>query len=502
MTTTVPTSLPTNAPTQPINTPKTTTIPTSLPTNAPTIPTFLPTNAVTIPPFIPTIQPFIPTSLPTNAPTIPPFIPTIPPFIPTNAPTSIPTRKPPPTFSPIPTISPSRLTTDISNTMPQSVSDFNSIIQTNPTQSDPTKSDSTKSDSTKSDSTKSDSTKSDSTKSDSTKSNPTQSNPNPTLSTVQYVSATNGPTYVMVTSTSYDTTTIVIISSIILLLLVVIYILYKLIYRKQKTTSLPDDIKKYKEKHKGEILIRLDNIKKEGEKEGDENENDNENEIKIDIARLDFKKQISMKKSIKDDELSYHTAISYSSFYHVYEAVKKNWNVSFTTSGLKKYTPISSKSLSIFAIYQNIEQLCNPLKSYTVKKVIQSNDNQNIIVVSIEERTTNFFKEKYLLVMDVSTLYCITAKTNIPEYNVFYNYSYRTYEDFSRHFLHEKVKEAKDHISEYDKLSIKDIEGGNVSLSKISIIQNKYKDASAFLKELENLQSNMKNVIYKLRHFE
>ena len=310
----------------------------------------------------------------------------------------------------------------------------------------------------------------------------------------------------MVTSTSYDTTTIVIISSIILLLLVVIYILYKLIYRKQKTTSLPDDIKKYKEKHKGETLIRLDNIKKESEKESDkesdENDIEKESEIKIDIARLDFKKQISMKKSIKDEELSYHTAVSYTSFYHIYEAVKKNWNVSFTTSGLKKYTPMSSKSLSIFAIYQNIEQLCNPLKSYTVKKVIQSNDNQNIIVFSIEERTPNFFKEKYLLVMDVSILYCITAKTNIPEYNVFYNYSYRTYEDFSKHFLHEKIKEAKDHISQYDKLSITDIEGGNVPLSKISMIQNKYKEASAFLKELENLQTNMKNVIYKLRHFE
>jgi hypothetical protein len=402
-------------------------------------------------------------------------IPTIPPFIPT-----IPSTK------------------SISDT----ITDINSILQSNPTQSNPTQSNPTQSNPTQSNPTQSNPTQS-----NPTQSNPTQSNP-PTFSTVQYVSATNGPpTYVMVTSTSYDTTTIVIISSIILLLLVVIYILYKLIYRKQKTTSLPDDIKKYKEKHKGEILIRLDNIKKEGEKEGekdDENdiESNKESEIKIDIARLDFKKQISMKKSIKDEELSYHTAISYSSFYHVYEAVKKNWNVSFTTSGLKKYTPISSKSLSIFAIYQNIEQLCNPLKSYTVKKVIQSNDNQNIIVVSIEERTTNFFKEKYLLVMDVSTLYCITAKTNIPEYNVFYNYSYRTYDDFSRHFLHEKVKEAKDHISEYDKLSIKDIEGGNVSLSKISIIQNKYKEASAFLKELENLQSNMKNVIYKLRHFE
>jgi hypothetical protein len=363
-------------------------------------------------------------------------IPTIPPFIPT-----IPSTK------------------SISDT----ITDINSILQSNPTQSNPTQSNPTQSNPTQSNPTQSNPTQSNPTQSNPTQSNPTQSNP-PTFSTVQYVSATNGPpTYVMVTSTSYDTTTIVIISSIILLLLVVIYILYKLIYRKQKTTSLPDDIKKYKEKHKGEILIRLDNIKKEGEKEGekdDENdiESNKESEIKIDIARLDFKKQISMKKSIKDEELSYHTAISYSSFYHVYEAVKKNWNVSFTTSGLKKYTPISSKSLSIFAIYQNIEQLCNPLKSYTVKKVIQSNDNQNIIVVSIEERTTNFFKEKYLLVMDVSTLYCITAKTNIPEYNVFYNYSYRTYDDFSRHFLHEKVKEAKDHISEYDKLSIKDIE--------------------------------------------
>jgi hypothetical protein len=282
-------------------------------------------------------------------------------------------------------------------------------------------------------------------------------------------------------------------------------------YRKQKATSLPDDIKKYKEKHKGETLIRLDNIKKDKDKDEEENENENDNEkdnekdIKIDVekkARLEFKKHINSKKSIKDEELYYHTAISYSSFYHVYETIKKNWVISFTTSGLKKYTPAQNKFISIFAIYQHTEQLCNPLKAYVVKKVIQSNDNQNIIVFSIEERTQSFFKEKYLLVIDVSNLYCITAKTNIPEHNIFYNYSYRTYEDFSAHFVHQKIKEAKTHISEYDKLSIQDVEGGNVSLSKISVIQSKFKEASGFLKELENLQTNMKNTIYKLRHFD
>ena len=479
---TIPLNLPTNLPpTIPLNLPinsPTTLSPTKLPTNLPTIalnsPTTLsPTIALNLPINLPINSPTnLPTNLPTNSPTnLPTTLSPIPMNLPTNLPTNSPTNLPTNLSPTIALNSPINSPMILSLTSPTNNNFIQSILQ----------------------------------------------NPNPLQNSLQNPSYIINPTSsasttsTIIVTKSYDTTTIVIISTIILLLLIVIYILYK---QKQKaTTTLPHDIKKYKEKHKGEIVIRLDEENKnknennnENEENNEENNNENENFIKINIEnpqRLEFKKQIKMKKSIKDEELFHHTAISYSSFFHVYETVKKNWDLSFTSTGLKKYT--SNKPLSIFALYQNTDQLCNPLKTYNLKKVIQSNDNQNIIVVSIEEKIDYlkfFFKERYLLIMDISNLYCITAKTNIPEYNVFYNYSYRIYEDLSSHPLYQKINNARNCVTEYDNLSIKDVEEGTVPLSTVNIIQNQYKEASVFLKEIENLKINMKNTNYKLRYFD
>ena len=64
-------------------------------------------------------------------------------------------------------------------------------------------------------------------------------------------------------------------------------------------------------------------------------------------------------------------------------------------------------------------------------------------------------------------MYYITAKTNIPEYHIFHNYSYRTFENISSHFIYEKIKQAKINIEDYDKMSLQDIESGNIPLKQL-----------------------------------
>jgi hypothetical protein len=266
----------------------------------------------------------------------------------------------------------------------------------------------------------------------------------------------------------------------------VILLIVLLFCKKEKVaTNLPLDMQRYIEKHKDMLVLRFDQDRPE---------------------KVTYPKEINTPKYIDYNDVANHIAVSWSTLHHLYTAVKSNWKLVTNDTGMKKYIPSQIQSdtnllhlLIIYKAFRISDEIMTPEKTYVLTKVVLSNDQPDLIAFVIEEKMV-YFRQKFILLAHKDYLTHITVKTNLPEYHIFQNFSYKTFEGFTEHSIHNKILVASRHKKEYDEINLSELENGTCDLRRVATLTDQNKKALEYVKEIETIKRGLENITFKLSY--
>ena len=290
-------------------------------------------------------------------------------------------------------------------------------------------------------------------------------------------------------SFSSETLTIILMSLLGILSIMVILLIVLIFCKKEKsTTNLPSDMQRYIEKHNDMLVLRFDQDRPE---------------------KVAYPKEINTPKYIEYNDVANHIAVSWSTLHHLYTAVKANWKLINNDTGMKKYIPNLSQGdkregnshhlLIIYKAFRISDEIMTPDKTYVLTKVVLSNDQPDLMAFVIEEKMV-YFRQKFILLAHKDHLTHITVKTNLPDYHVFQNFSYKTFEAFTEHSIHDKILIASRHKKEYDEINLSDVENGTCDLRRVATLTDQNKKALEYVKEIETIKRGLENTTFKLNY--
>ena len=267
--------------------------------------------------------------------------------------------------------------------------------------------------------------------------------------------------------------------SIVIVLLVILVFCKK----EKSTTNLPLDMQRYIEKHKDMLVLRFDQDRPD---------------------TVIYPKEIHSPKYIEYNDVASHIAVSWSTLHHLYTAVKASWKLVANDIGMKKYVPpLIEDTVQLLLIYKAFrisDEIMTPDKTYVLTKVILSNDQPDLMAFVIEEKMV-YFRQKFILLAHKDHLTHITVKTNLPDYHVFQNFSYKTFEAFTEHSIHDKILIASRHKKEYDKIDLSEVENGTCDLRRVATLTTQNKKALEYMKEIETIKRGLENTTFKLNYW-
>ena len=244
-------------------------------------------------------------------------------------------------------------------------------------------------------------------------------------------------------------------------------------------------MQRYIEKHKDMLVLRFDQDRPE---------------------KVTYPKEINTPKYIDYNDVANHIAVSWSTLHHLYTAVKSNWKLVTNDTGMKKYIPSQIQSdtnllhlLIIYKAFRISDEIMTPEKTYVLTKVVLSNDQPDLIAFVIEEKMV-YFRQKFILLAHKDYLTHITVKTNLPEYHIFQNFSYKTFEGFTEHSIHNKILVASRHKKEYDEINLSEVENGTCDLRRVATLTDQNKKALEYVKEIETIKRGLENITFKLNY--
>ena len=265
------------------------------------------------------------------------------------------------------------------------------------------------------------------------------------------------------------------------LLGVVIVLLMILIFcKKEKVASnLPSDIQHYIDKHNDMVVLRFDQDCPE---------------------KVVYPKEINTPKYIEYKDLESHIAVSWSTLHHLYMAVKTNWKSVINDIGMKKYIEKDgSRPLIIYKAFRIADEIMTPDKTYVLTKVVLSNEQPDLMVFVVEEKLV-YFRQKFIFVVHKDRLNHISVKTNLPEYHIFQNFSYKTFEAFTEHSIHDKILIASRHKKEYDEINLSEVENGMCNLRRVATLTTQNKKSLEYVKEIDAIKHGLENTTFKLSY--
>ena len=282
---------------------------------------------------------------------------------------------------------------------------------------------------------------------------------------------------------SSQTMTIILMSLLGVLSIVIVLLVILVFCKKEKsTTNLPLDMQRYIEKHKDMLVLRFDQDRPE---------------------KVVYPKEIHSPKYIEYNDVANHIAVSWSTLYHLYTAVKASWKLVANDIGMKKYVPpLIEDTVQLLLIYKAFrisDEIMTPDKTYVLTKVVLSNDQPDLMAFVIEEKMV-YFRQKFILLAHKDHLTHITVKTNLPDYHVFQNFSYKTFEAFTEHSIHDKILIASRHKKEYDKIDLSEVENGTCDLRRVATLTTQNKKALEYIKEIETIKRGLENTTFKLSY--
>jgi hypothetical protein len=292
------------------------------------------------------------------------------------------------------------------------------------------------------------------------------------------------PSHTISSETISSQTMTIILMSLLGVLSIVIVLLVILVFCKKdkSTTNLPLDMQRYIEKHKDMLVLRFDQDRPE---------------------KVVYPKEIHSPKYIEYNDVANHIAVSWSTLHHLYTAVKASWKLVANDIGMKKYVPpLIEDTVQLLLIYKAFrisDEIMTPDKTYVLTKVVLSNDQPDLMAFVIEEKMV-YFRQKFILLAHKDHLTHITVKTNLPDYHVFQNFSYKTFEAFTEHSIHDKILIASRHKKEYDKIDLSEVENGTCDLRRVATLTTQNKKALEYMKEIETIKRGLENTTFKLNY--
>ena len=282
---------------------------------------------------------------------------------------------------------------------------------------------------------------------------------------------------------SSQTMTIILMSLLGVLSIVIVLLVILVFCKKEKsTTNLPLDMQRYIEKHKDMLVLRFDQDRPD---------------------TVVYPKEIHSPKYIEYNDVANHIAVSWSTLHHLYTAVKASWKLVANDIGMKKYVPPliedTVQLLMIYKAFRISDEIMTPDKTYVLTKVVLSNDQPDLMAFVIEEKMV-YFRQKFILLAHKDHLTHITVKTNLPDYHVFQNFSYKTFEAFTEHSIHDKILIASRHKKEYDKIDLSEVENGTCDLRRVATLTTQNKKALEYMKEIETIKRGLENTTFKLSY--
>ena len=265
------------------------------------------------------------------------------------------------------------------------------------------------------------------------------------------------------------------------LLGVVIVLLMILIFcKKEKVASnLPSDIQHYIDKHNDMVVLRFDQDCPE---------------------KVVYPKEINTPKYIEYKDLESHIAVSWSTLHHLYMAVKTNWKSVINDIGMKTYIEKGdNRPLTIYKAFRIADEIMTPDKTYVLTKVVLSNEQPDLMAFVVEEKLV-YFRQKFILVVHKDRLNHISVKTNLPEYHIFQHFSYKTFEAFTEHSIHDKILIASRHKKEYDEINLSEVENGMCNLRRVATLTTQNKKSLEYVKEIEAIKHGLENTTFKLSY--
>ena len=317
-------------------------------------------------------------------------------------------------------------------------------------------------------------------------------------------------------SNDYSIVTILIAVFLFIIIVVLIIFLWRSCIKKDVksdytviSSNLPDDIKTYMNAHKDYIVISI--------------EDDIIEQMK------DLPKEIFNSENIKYTEILNHSAISWAQLTNIYQGIlyrkrssgsfsdknklarkesvlnestkdTNNWHMNFNKYNMQEYTPGINICVFKGYVYSKSQyiKLFDDDEKYIISKVLISSDNPDYSICIIKE--DNMYRPKhYLIVLNRNYTDYIILKTNAPELYIYENYSYKFYDAFIKHPLHQKVIDAKKAQDEYNKLDMNSVKDASYITKRFTIkpLFDKNTSATLFLNELNAIRAGLKNIIIK-----
>ena len=279
---------------------------------------------------------------------------------------------------------------------------------------------------------------------------------------------------------SSETLTLILVSLLGILTIVIVLLIILIFCKKEKVASnLPSDIQHYIDKHNDMLVLRFDQDCPE---------------------KVVYPKEINTPKYIEYKDLESHIAVSWSTLHHLYTAVKTNWKSVINDIGMKKYIEKDgSRPLIIYKAFRIADEIMTPDKTYVLTKVVLSNEQPDLMVFVVEEKLV-YFRQKFIFVVHKDRLNHISVKTNLPEYHIFQNFSYKTFEAFTEHSIHDKILIASRHKKEYDKIDLSEVENGVCDLRRVATLTTQNKKSLEYVKEIDAIKHGLENTTFKLSY--
>jgi hypothetical protein len=177
-----------------------------------------------------------------------------------------------------------------------------------------------------------------------------------------------------------------------------------------------------------------------------------------------------------------------------------NWHMNFNKYNMQEYTPGINICIYKGYIYSKSQyiKLFDDSEKYIISKVIISSDNPDYSICLIKE--DNMYRPKrYLIVLNRNSTNYIILKTNAPELYIYENYSYKFYDAFIKHPLHQKVIDAKKVQEEYNNLDMESVKEASYITKRFTIkpLFDKNISMTLFLNELNAIRAGLKNITIK-----
>jgi hypothetical protein len=204
-------------------------------------------------------------------------------------------------------------------------------------------------------------------------------------------------------------------------------------------------------------------------------------------------------RTIPTDKIEPHVAISWTRLSAILDTGRKRvgselkrkstWNMKHA-NGLYESTPsMPIQWYGAFSSGEDVSTLFKEADTYAMSHVATSSEDPDFHVIKLESSWKNYF-----LVIHQSCVENIIVLSNAPDIHTFTHFSWKSYEEFPAHSLHQSIEKARMHQDEYNKTDM-----NQEATPQLKTIIDNYKNATSLLNNITLIKKGMNDTKNRLK---